>query len=497
MTVDMWGLNPQGQDQRPLKISVGDRDRDREGSTITSNININRGYRNILAMAESIAERDESIGALLGVDYMPGAASDTTPYQDVRIRSVPLSSSRYRLSRTNANPSSGSLQSHAKSPSVASKSTSRFDDHSASPHDDGDAKKNLSPNGNLQWLTCKRISQNTVLLDELCALDKVLLFHIFLASYDLPSDGMIPKDEKSPEGEKEREREGRKPLAQTPSNILSSHVLKTIFDGIAMNLPNPDMRRITPFKCMYVISNKSKEEASLGMASVEFGVIVVELTQRDDVFLSFKISKLTKGCGQMSALVKIVVKTFFLTLKVCGLRAIKVKNDLSLSSLARTVSTFQRKMVEACMATARSLSALNCRKRSNLLLLMSEIVQSKVSLGFQLPRGGTIGGEIGQNSVGADNEGGMEQPMVSHLFAVSSRSPLGIEMEALLQCKEHTQHSTAQHSTDQSALRLLNYTQHSLQRSHFSSLLLILVFRHHNMFVRWMHCRLLLAEAFV
>ena len=481
-----------------MKISMGDRDRDRdrEGSTITTNVNSNsnRGYRAILAMAESIAERDESIAALLGVDHMPGAVSDTTPYQDVRIRSVPISSSRYRLSRTNANPSSGSLQSHAKSPSVASKSTSRFDDHSTSPHDDVDAKKNLSPKGNLQWLTCKRISQNTVLLDELCALDKVLLFHIFLASYDLASDGAVTKDERNPEGERERERErereGRKPPAQTPNNILSSHVLKTIFDGIAMNLPNPDMRRITPFKCMYVISNKSKEEASLGMASVEFGVIVVELTQRDDVFLSFKISKLTKGCGQMSALVKIVVKTFFLTLKVCGLRAIKVKNDLSLSSLARTVSTFQRKMVEACMATARSLSALNCRKRSNLLLLMSEIVQSKISLGFQLPQGGTIGGEIGQYSVGCDNDGGLEQPMVSHLFAVSSRSPLGIEMEALLQCKERTQHSTSQTSHHSFCIIILI-------SSAILSLCILLFLRYHNLLVRWMHCRLLLAEAIV
>ena len=432
MTIEMWGLDPQGRDRPPVKIGMGDR----EGGTGS------RGYRTILALAESIAERDESIATLLGVDYMPGAAADATPYQDVRVRSVPLSSSRYRLSRTTANPSSGSLQSHAKSPSVASKSTSRFDDHSASPHDDGEGKKNLSPSGNLQWLTCKRISQNTVLLDELCALDKVLLLHIFLASNDFTSGVPVLIDERSPEGErerekdKEREKESRRPAAQTPSNILSSHVLKTIFDGIALNLPNPDMRRITPFKCMYVISNKSREEASQGTASVEFGVLVVELTQRDDVFLSFKISKLTKGCGQMSALVKIVVKTFFLTLKVCGLRAIKVKNDLSLSSLARTVSTFQRKMAEACMATARSLSSLNCRKRSNLLLLMSEIVQSKVSLGFQLPQGGTIGGESGQHGVGTDNDGGLDQPMVSHLFAVSSRSPLGIEMEALLQCKD-------------------------------------------------------------
>ena len=110
---------------------------------------------------------------------------------------------------------------------------------------------------------------------------------------------------------------------------LTPYVLSMIFDEIAVNLPNPDMRRITPLKCLYVISNQSNTKGSNNTSAIDFGILIIELFQKDDVFLDFKISKLTKGCGQLSALLKIVVKSFFLTLKLCGVRAVKVKNDLT------------------------------------------------------------------------------------------------------------------------------------------------------------------------
>jgi hypothetical protein len=162
-----------------------------------------------------------------------------------------------------------------------------------------------------QWLTSKKLMTSIETLELLCSLDKVLLFNIFL-SYDHTSTDT---------------RQGNNSITKRKSpqkGKLSPHIMKTIFDGINSNLPNSDARRVTPTKWMYVLSNLSKNQANMSSVEVEFGVIIVELIQKDDVFLSFKISKLTKGCGQLSALLKIVVKSFFLTLKACGLRAVKV-----------------------------------------------------------------------------------------------------------------------------------------------------------------------------
>jgi hypothetical protein len=75
---------------------------------------------------------------------------------------------------------------------------------------------------------------------------------------------------------------------------LSPHIMKLIFDGINSNLPNSDARRITPTKWIYVLSNLSKSQAHMSSIDVDFGIIIVELIQKDDVFLSLRISKLTK-----------------------------------------------------------------------------------------------------------------------------------------------------------------------------------------------------------
>ena len=223
-----------------------------------------------------------------------------------------------------------------------------------------------------------------------------------------------------------------------------------IFDEIAVNLPNPDMRRITPLKCLYVISNQGNtKETNNNAAAIDYGILVIELFQKDEVFLDFKISKLTKGCGQLSALLKIVVKSFFLTLKLCGVRAMKVKNDLSLSSISHNTNIFQKKIIESYLSTGRSMVLLDSRRDSNLLLLMNELVETKMSLGFQL---------VGKNNFSSrsynkrnnsvlqneeflsldDEDDQRNQTLVAHLHAVSSTSPTGMEMESLLQCEYYS-----------------------------------------------------------
>ena len=401
-----------------------------------------KGEVTLSVLATSIFDRDEAIAALLGGDYMPGSLADALANQDIRVRSVPLSSSRYRLTRTAAMSSTGSLTTYLRSPSTTSKANSRYDDSTLSPLvDEIDSKDSENPLGNLQWLTSKRLIGSMELLEELCALDKVLLFHLFLASHEVSTERL-----RTVIGKKVKEKDKRnQAIDPTRDNAkLTPSILTMIFDDIAINLPNPDMRRITPLKCLYVINNQSSKKHNNSTASTDFGTLVVELFQKDEVFISLKISKLTKGCGQLSALLKIVVKSFFLTLKMCGLRAVKVKNDLSLSSISRTVSTFQRKIIESCISSARSMLLLNSKRDSNLLLLMSELVQTKTALGFQLLEGNmkpllqrgsnsVIKHDLSLNlDVYSDLNG---RALVTHLCAVSSTSPSGIEMESLLQCK--------------------------------------------------------------
>ena len=420
----MWGLTELGGMRRVLKSSVTV---DADGVRLS----VGKGEKALLSVVESVASRDAQTAALLGSDHMPGTTAEVVPYDDSRVRSLPISSSRYNLMlRSTALSSTSSLQSHAKSPIISSKSTNRFDDHASSPHDDLD-KKSVSPRGKMIWLTAKRLATSMSLVDDLCALDKVVSFHLFLASYDSNDGSNDWKIETMEDNEKTK-----KSPKQFERKKLTPQVLKSIFDGIASNLPNVDMKRITPLKCIYVISNHNRSEicASFSQSQVQFGVLIVELVQKEDLFLHFKISKITKGCGHLTALVKIVVKSFFLTLKACGLRAIKIKNDLSLSFLGRTVSTFQRKMIDACMSTARSKSFLNCRRHSNLMLLMMELVQSKIHLGFQVPRGMT-GIEKTEDEVRACHSFDPDPALVVHLCAVSPRSPSGIEMESLLQCE--------------------------------------------------------------
>ena len=422
--MDMWGLTELGGVRRVLKSTATV---DAEGVRLS----VGKGEKALLSIVESVASRDALTAALMGSDHMPGSVTEAVPYDDSRVRSLPISSSRYNLMlRSTALSSTNSLQSHVKSPMISSKSTSKFDDHASSPHDDLD-KKSVPPRGKMTWLAAKQLAASMSLVDDLCALDKVVSFHLFLASYD-SSDGLNDwKMETQEESEKTK-----KNTKQFERKKLTPQVLKSIFDGIASNLPNVDTKRVTPLKCIYVISNHSRSEISpsFSHSQVHFGVLIVELVQKEDLFLHFKISKITKGCGHLTALVKIVVKSFFLTLKACGIRAIKVKNDLSLSFLGRTVSTFQRKMVDACMSTATSKSILNCRKHSNLMLLMRELVQSKIHLGFQVPKGIT-GIEKAEDEGRASHNFEPDPALVVHLCAVSPRSPSGIEMESLLQCK--------------------------------------------------------------
>jgi hypothetical protein len=416
--VDMWGLSSQRGDRCLLRFTR-DNGGDREGTS--------KGERELVAIADSVAELDETVSLFLGGDYMPGSVADSALHQDIPVRPLPLNSSRYRLSRSTAQQSTGNLQSHNRSPSVGSKGSGRFDDNS---NDVMDSANSVPQRTELQWLTSRKLAPSILLLDQLCSLDKVISFHLFLASGELSAE----KVEGVVKTTAERERRTLINIAQRRK--LTPSVLKAVFEGIGLNLPNADMRRLSLLKCLYVLSSRSKSKASTSMNQVDFGVVIVELTQKDDIFLSFKISKLTKGCGQLSALVKIVVKSFFLTLKVCGLRAVKVKNDLSLSSLARTASIFQRKMIDVCFSNARSMAALNIRKSSAFGILMDELVYSKIALGFQIARGGTLGGDrveehsdVGYSDVRGDDA------LTTHLFAVSTRSPSGIEMEALLQCE--------------------------------------------------------------
>ena len=395
-----------------------------------------KGVTALSVLASSIFDRDEAIATLLGGDYMPGRTAEAFAYQNIRVRSLPHSSSRYRLTRNAAMSSTGSLTAHLKSPSIASKGNSRYDESSLTPLiDEIDMNRGDIPSGNLQLLTSKRLIGSINLLEELCSLDKVLSFHLFLAS----SEKGKQIDEKTMRNQSTN---------STRDHVkLTPYVLSMIFDEIAVNLPNPDMRRITPLKCLYVISNQGNtKETNNNAAAIDYGILVIELFQKDEVFLDFKISKLTKGCGQLSALLKIVVKSFFLTLKLCGVRAMKVKNDLSLSSISHNTNIFQKKIIESYLSTGRSMVLLDSRRDSNLLLLMNELVETKMSLGFQL---------VGKNNFSSrsynkrnnsvlqneeflsldDEDDQRNQTLVAHLHAVSSTSPTGMEMESLLQCE--------------------------------------------------------------
>ena len=429
IVVDMWGLSSQRGDRCLLRYTR-DNGGDRDGRS--------KGEKELVSTADSVAELDQAVSLFLGGDYMPGSMAESTVNQDTRKRPVPVNPTRYRLSRSTAQQSTGSLQSHNRSPSVGSKSSGRFDDNSSNTHDDMDSANNLPQREELEWLTSRRLAPSILLLEQLSGLDKVISFHLFLASCDSTSTSTSSLENIDGGMKTTAEREKILLISVAQSRKLTHGVLKSVFEGIALNLPNADMRRLSLLKCLYVLSSqsKSKVSASANTQQVDFGVILVEIIQKDDIFLSFKISKLTRGCGQLSALVKIVVKSFFLSLKVCGLRAVKVKNDLSLSSLARTASTFQRKMVDVCLSNARSMSALHIRKSSAFSILMDELVYSKISLGFQIARVGALGvdrveehSDVGYSDVRGDDA------LTTHLFAVSPRSPSGIEMEALLQCE--------------------------------------------------------------
>jgi hypothetical protein len=124
-------------------------------------------------------------------------------------------------------------------------------------------------------------------LELLCSLDKVLVFNIFL-SHDHIASGFISTDKRGQGNYSNTKR--KSPI----KGKLSPHIMKLIFDGISSNLPNSDARRITPTKWIYVLSNLSKSQAHMSSIEVDFGIIIVELIQKDDVFLSFRISKLTK-----------------------------------------------------------------------------------------------------------------------------------------------------------------------------------------------------------
>ena len=429
----MRGLNHHGTDSKFLRNSL-----------VRSGALQSKGEAALSVLASSIFDRDEAIATLLGGDYMPGCTAEAFAYQNVRVRSLPHSSSRYRLTRNSAMSSTGSLTAHLKSPSIASKGNSRYDDSSLTPLvDEIDINRGDIPSGNLQLLTSKRLIASINLLEELCALDKVLSFHLFLASSE-----KAPERSEGGVGKKINEKNMRnQSTTSTRDHVkLTPYVLSMIFDEIAVNLPNPDMRRITPLKCLYVISNQSNTKGSNNTAAIDFGILIIELFQKDDVFLDFKISKLTKGCGQLSALLKIVVKSFFLTLKLCGVRAVKVKNDLSLSSISHNVNTFQRKIIESYMSTGRSMVLLNSRRDSNLALLMCELVETKMALGFQLVgknnfslpqfHRGNNGIIQNEESLPLDNESDQRnQTLVAHLHAVSSTSPTGMEIESLLQCE--------------------------------------------------------------
>ena len=408
-----------------------------------------KGETALSVLASSIFDRDEAIATLLGGDYMPGCTAEAFAYQNIRVRSLPHSSSRYRLTRNVAMSSTGSLTAHLKSPSIASKGNSRYDESSLTPLiDEIDMNRGDIPSGNLQLLTSKRLIGSINLLEELCSLDKVLLFHLFLASSE-----KAPERSESGVGKQINEKTMRNQSTNSTRDHvkLTPYVLSMIFDEIAVNLPNPDMRRITPLKCLYVISNQgsTKGTNNTAAAAIDYGILVIELFQKDEVFLDFKISKLTKGCGQLSALLKIVVKSFFLTLKLCGVRAMKVKNDLSLSSISHNTNIFQKKIIESYLSTGRSMVLLDSRRDSNLLLLMNELVETKMSLGFQLvgknnfssPNYNRRNNGFLQNEESLslyDENDHRNQTLVAHLHAVSSTSPTGMEMETLLQCKYYS-----------------------------------------------------------
>ena len=301
--------------------------------------------------------------------------------------------------------------------------------------------------------TSKRLSLAIDVLEEVCALDKITTFHMFLCCDQTPAT--LPSTVLTAFASKPRRKDVQGMGIQKGTSKLSPQTLKRIFEGIASNLPHPDSRRLSPSKCLYVISNMSREIGSLHPLAIDFGVVIVEIIQRDDAFLTIKVSKLAKCCGQLAALVKIVIKSFFLTIKASGLRAVKVKSDLSQFSLAPMMGSYQRRMVESCLSSAQSSSHFHVRHVANLRLLLRELVLSKIAVGFQLV--GDAVGEVlampssstpvpsnsllrGFNDCAANESSyppsSVEQQssFVVHLFAVSPASPSGIDVEALLQC---------------------------------------------------------------
>ena len=402
-----------------------------------------------------MSERDKSLAALLGSDYMPGSTGLSEALTDLM-----------RSQNDLVSPLHGGTINQSYQRYSAGGNTNRLGLPSPSrgrrelQEQPGAGAEAVWPNGSAagqlprQFPTSKRLSLAIDVLEEVCALDKITTFHMFLCCDQTPA--ILPSTVLPSFAPKLRRKDMHGIGTQKGTSKLSPQTLKRIFEGIASNLPHPDSRRLSPSKCLYVISNMSREIGSSHPLAIDFGVVIVEIIQRDDAFLTIKVSKLAKCCGQLAALVKIVIKSFFLTIKASGLRAVKVKSDLSQFSLTPVMGSYQRRMVESCLSSAQSSSHFHVRHIANLRLLLRELVLSKIAVGFQLV--GDAVGEVltapssatpvnsnnllrGFNSNSASESSyppsasEQQSSFVVHLFAVSPASPSGIDVEALLQCK--------------------------------------------------------------
>ena len=404
-----------------------------------------------------MSERDKSLAALLGSDYMPGSTGLSEALMEF-VRSQNDLVSPLHGGTVNQSYQRYSAGGNTNRLGLPSPSRGRREQQE---QPGGAGAEAVWPSRSAAGLlhprpfpTSKRLSSAIDVLEDVCALDKITTFHMFLCCDQTPA--RLPSTELPAFAPKPRRKDMQGMGTQKGTSKLSPQTLKRIFEGIASNLPHPDSRRLSPSKCLYVISNMSREIGSLHPLAIDFGVVIVEIIQRDDAFLTIKVSKLAKCCGQLAALVKIVIKSFFLTIKASGLRAVKVKSDLSQFSLAPVMGSYQRRMVESCLSSAQSSSHFHVRHVANLRLLLRELVLSKIAVGFQLV--GDAVGEVlavpsssttvpsnnllrGYNSSAASeslypmSSAEQQSSFVVHLFAVSPASPSGIDVEALLQCK--------------------------------------------------------------
>ena len=259
-----------------------------------------------------------------------------------------------------------------------------------------------------------------------------------------------------------------------------SAVADTVHEVVKL-LPNADFHQIKPLKWLLTVS--SKDETSFydiieNSYEYSFGLFVLEVTVRDDLFVKIQLSRLSRLSGNLSKLSRQICDAFFSSLSK---RINPNISELSLPILSRKESSSSSAPVQnqqqsfassndvsalPCIHTKRDLFSLTCSKSNKLAkyhinsmvrrarytapfefslnknvqqLLLCELVQAKRAIGlFSIASGYLDHERLSQNNVKNINDSAMNHqiyPSVCRLYGVCPLNSNGVSsLDSLIQC---------------------------------------------------------------